>query len=384
VRRGAVSQVASLIAQGADVNARDSRGWTLLHRAIDRGHALMVEELLAQGADPDTDADCGTPLHLAVARGHTAVVRKLIAGGADVNLRSGSKWFRPGSTPLHVALVRMPPASRKETVEMLLPAGADPNLETEYGNTALHLAISDGATKLAERFITLGVPVNVRNGRGETRLHFAAWGNHVEAATLLLDRGADVDSTDELGDTALHVACMNGYAELIELLKKRNADLRVQNDLGQTALDCTQPPGATPIVTLQADQGRPYGVIVTHPATVRAFLGEGIEFDRVWIPERSDIAALDLEGAFANTPGAVRKALHYFDSVRQCLPLCNREYAGFLRAGRKYLICNTTDADVIEPPQDGFTFVMDGDCHFARIVVDLTDNVVVRIDCDGP
>lgn len=49
--RGNVEQVKSLVAQGADINATDSTGWTALMFAARDGHFEVVKLLLANGAN---------------------------------------------------------------------------------------------------------------------------------------------------------------------------------------------------------------------------------------------------------------------------------------------------------------------------------------------
>ena len=214
----------------------------------------------------------------------------------------------------------------------------------------------------------------------------ATWGNHIEVVQFLLVRGVDVNCADQFGDTPLHVAAVNGYVDLFALLRKHGADLQARNDLGQTPQDCRRSPGTPDVVVLHADGQSPYAVIMTHPATVRAFLfGQRIEFDRMWIPDRHDVEKLDLKAALDNSSDVEFKGERYLEAVRGYLPQYNREYAGFVKAGRKYLICNAGVLTSQRLPRDefGFTGVVDGGCSFSRIVVDLAENVVIQINCNG-
>ena len=55
-----------LIAEGADVNAKEGDGWTPLHFAAEGGHNETAELLIAAGADVNAgDKDGKTPLDLA-------------------------------------------------------------------------------------------------------------------------------------------------------------------------------------------------------------------------------------------------------------------------------------------------------------------------------
>ena len=51
-RRGCEVLVAWLVEQGADMNRRDSEGWTALMFSVDRGMGEVARLLLDLGADP--------------------------------------------------------------------------------------------------------------------------------------------------------------------------------------------------------------------------------------------------------------------------------------------------------------------------------------------
>ena len=60
------------------------------------GHTLVMEKLLAAGADMDAKGEHGfAPLHLAAAMGYAAVVEKLLAAGAVMDAEDDD-----GHTPL--------------------------------------------------------------------------------------------------------------------------------------------------------------------------------------------------------------------------------------------------------------------------------------------
>lgn len=99
-------------------------GYTLLHRAVQRGDVETVRFLLSAGCGRALNAfDCvqHTPLIWAAAEGRLEIARHLIAAGADVNARNEE---RIGNTAIREAArvgdIRM--------VELLLSAGANPRL----------------------------------------------------------------------------------------------------------------------------------------------------------------------------------------------------------------------------------------------------------------
>jgi len=73
---------------GVDVNA-DLDGRKPLHYAADFGHSLVVDFLIAQGAEINAkDKHDITPLLAAIFEGHIEVVRLLLDKGAEKNLQA--------------------------------------------------------------------------------------------------------------------------------------------------------------------------------------------------------------------------------------------------------------------------------------------------------
>jgi ankyrin repeat protein len=66
-----------LLEHGADVNARDLRGFTSLHRAAEMGDLDTVRLLLERGASSNPEAGGHTPRSFAEGRGHDEIVALL-------------------------------------------------------------------------------------------------------------------------------------------------------------------------------------------------------------------------------------------------------------------------------------------------------------------
>jgi ankyrin repeat protein len=101
--------VRSLLALGADVDARNRRGAQPLHYASDGApgsgawnpgtQAETIASLIDAGADPNASDKSGvSPLHRAIRTRCAAAVRALLAGGADAGQPNGN-----GSTPVQLA-----------------------------------------------------------------------------------------------------------------------------------------------------------------------------------------------------------------------------------------------------------------------------------------
>lgn len=210
-----------LLANKADVNARDGGGRTPLNGAALAGHNDVAELLLANGADVNAKGNDGeTPLHAAARNGRTDVVKLLVANKADFNARDNQ-----GNTPLHDAAVSF----RTDTVALLLAKGADVNAKNNKGETALLLtAFSRGHTDMIKLLLAKGADVNAKDNAGETPLHSAAENGSTDVTTLLLANGADVNAKDNRGRTPLDMTKGQSYSlqsekwynEVAELLRQ--------------------------------------------------------------------------------------------------------------------------------------------------------------------
>ncbi len=78
------NRVEPILAEGADIDARNEHGMTALMRAASRGRIRMVRALLEHGADPNLSRnDKFTALMLAAFFGHEEIVKVLVEHGAD-------------------------------------------------------------------------------------------------------------------------------------------------------------------------------------------------------------------------------------------------------------------------------------------------------------
>ena len=90
VQAGNIQVVKHNIANGADVNAKDSVRWTPLHHAAFEGYMEVAELLIAKGADVNATADTGaTPLGLAY--GATADLLRKHGGKMGEELKAEGK-----------------------------------------------------------------------------------------------------------------------------------------------------------------------------------------------------------------------------------------------------------------------------------------------------
>ncbi len=156
----------SLVAQGADVGARNRRGAQPLHYAADGNAAgfdadgvaqrSVIEYLISVGADPDVCDKSGVaPLHRAVRTRATSAVAALLDGGADLRLGN-----RQGSTPLHLAVQNTGASNsgtadakdrQREIITLLLQHGANPTDTDANGKPVTAAATSNGIRELLDK-----------------------------------------------------------------------------------------------------------------------------------------------------------------------------------------------------------------------------------------
>ena len=133
-------------------------------------------------------------------------VRLLLELGADANQPS-----KDYGSPLHTACWQgdgnngRDTREVEETIQLLIDAGADPNLLSRE-TRPLHEAV----------FGDWGSPTSVR---------------------VLLSRGADINAPNENGQTALMVAAQHGEVECLRLLLEAGANRTLKDNQGKIALD---------------------------------------------------------------------------------------------------------------------------------------------------
>ena len=242
-----------LLERGADVNARDPRGYTPLMAARSMGNDGGVETLLERGAVQDIsgaimdrDADLikellrddpsaanplgegPVPLIWAGRYGDREIIRMLLEAGAEPNVRRDVDHF--GKTALDMVISYLD----DDVIQLMLDHGADPEFKGDDDrSTTIRVALRNGTLSGLKMLLEAGADANLADN------FFGAWGGNIAKIKVLLDHGRVVGRDcppGGLGREDLGIAAGNGQTLAVELLICHGAELEYVGKDRMTAI----------------------------------------------------------------------------------------------------------------------------------------------------
>jgi ankyrin repeat protein len=105
-------------------------------------------------------------------------------------------------------------------LNVILLKDIDINEKAPDGNTALHMAVSDGCVEATKLLISFGANLDSCNNEGETPIGHASINEQVEILELLLEKGGNPNIPNLKGKTPLMRAEKLKYQSIIALLEK--------------------------------------------------------------------------------------------------------------------------------------------------------------------
>lgn len=252
-----------LIDSGADVNARNKNGDSVLFITVQKNRKDVGDLLLEKNADIfATNVQNNSPLRIALTKGGDLM--DWLITSKTLNTTDGS-----GNTPLHyaaewqlnnaiIALIQKGAKVTAEnangesvlfsavkgdnpsTINILIENGViidskDNHARDNLGNTPLHAAVKWNAMRAARTLINLGVDVNAQNLSGKTALCDACRSAKADMAILLIQNGADINATDATGRTVLMDAIQSMNENMVRLLLDYKANVQIQEMYGRNA-----------------------------------------------------------------------------------------------------------------------------------------------------
>jgi ankyrin repeat protein len=242
-RDGNLEMARILVDAKADLERPSANGTRPLVVAIINNHIELAMFLLEKGADPNVSDDFyhRTPLYAAVemrnpdftresappvpdSRDPMDLIKALLARGANPNAQVNTtpvRGFMQGSASWvnfdgQTVFIRAALAGDVTLMRLLLEKGADPNIKTDEGSTAL-MAAAGVNWVVAQTF-----------SRSDEE--------YLEAAKLCLEKGNDVNAVNGQGFSAIHGATNRGFDAMVKLLAERGAKLDVKDKQGRTPM----------------------------------------------------------------------------------------------------------------------------------------------------
>ena len=258
VRDGNGTMTRLLLELGADIDQTSGNRTSPLLIALLNGQVELAAELLEKGADPNLIDDYKRGALFAAielrnfnhekypflyddGRDPLDLIKTLLVKGANPNQQTNTtpvhglmqfdgSWVNfDGQTPF----IRAALSGDIEVMRLLLQHGADPNIATTQGSTALMAA--SGINWIPAQTFT----------RSEA--------DYVAAVKLCLERGAPVNATNSLQLAAIHGAANRGWTSIIQILADHGAKLDVKDVGGRSPMTFAEgtflairPPAAKP------------------------------------------------------------------------------------------------------------------------------------------
>ena len=203
--------------------------------AVEGGHILVTKLLLDHGADIEShDHWHVRPLHTAAHNGNIEMLKLLLDRGADINSAGGDRGSVIQGSAIQDAAYR----GDMRMVQYLIERGAEIDMYGLGLPNALQNAVSKGHITLIKFLLSAGAELESDGGHG-TALQSAIPGDRPDIVLLLLEHGANLNlvgeardrKTESLPSPLLH-ATMEGHVKIVKLLLEHGADVNAPSWFG--------------------------------------------------------------------------------------------------------------------------------------------------------
>ncbi|KAG4272987.1 hypothetical protein FPRO04_10067 [Fusarium proliferatum] len=267
---GHANIVKFLVLQNANADIMGYDGKKAWQKAVDKGHASVVETLLSEKISPVRDRQAvNEALLLASRRGWGDLVGVLLNQEVDLTFQSKGEEL----TALHMAAMN----GHHEVLSKLTAKGVEIVIKDLNGRTALFLATEQGFPSIVRLLLErMEIKSDLEAWMGKESLLFAAGKGYDKIVDLLLESGVDCNATDESDKSAMALAAANGKEVIVQMLLKRGASWSIKDRNQRTALHHAAWGGHHRIVE---------SILNYKPATVNENSGVGTVFHETVVPK---------------------------------------------------------------------------------------------------
>jgi ankyrin repeat protein len=238
---GFVDIVTSLLDRGADIEARTAEGQTPLFQTVPLVAQKAFVYLLKKGANFNARDNAGrTILQFALFGRRPAMVDLILGRGFPVDVQGAAAEEMLDETAS---------TGIKSLITALVSKGVSLHVGPRNGTTLLHSAARGGLAGFTELLLKRGARVDERDRHELTPLHLAALNGRDDVVLILIAAGANIEARGYDGRSAWHLAESGGHASTVALLAAKGAEAgpAVLPPLGGAYLDHPEP-GSEPRV----------------------------------------------------------------------------------------------------------------------------------------
>lgn len=214
-----------LLDRGFSVNYKFKNGETALISTIKNNQTDKFELLLNRKAKLDrVDSEGNTPLMHAIKMGNQLYVDYLLEYGANIHFTN-----KKGEDALELALEKENPDI--DTIIALIDLGADIDLVSPSGKSALNIAAGRGFNDEIQYLIESNANINITDNSGDTPLTLAAKNGYLSISETLIKNGADINHLNTSFESPLSIAKKSNNLDLKKLFILKGARGISQNVL---------------------------------------------------------------------------------------------------------------------------------------------------------
>ena len=255
---GKIISAQFLISHGADIEAKDSMGYTPLIVSAFRDDIDTTLYLIQNGAKIEQKSyDDKTALIVAVEKSNEKIVKALLQQGANPNSKGPSNktalFFCNSVSVFHLLIKHGadPKIMADNNTSILHSYAKERNdniisLALEYvsieskdsdGNTPFLCSCSSNNTNAMLYLISKGCNIHAKNKSERSAFHLFAENNKTDALIEFLKNHEYSDKVDKHGKTALHICAKKNYLRTAEILIQSGAKLDVKDHDNQIPYD---------------------------------------------------------------------------------------------------------------------------------------------------